>query len=91
MNRRGFFAAMMAPIVVPWRTCPGILESQVVKGWTLKYDASNKRIALQTKHNALMNQMVDNITLGSLPEQDFLDKLAESDLDDRSLWGPRLR
>jgi len=72
MKRRGFFAALLGPLVVPWAkptefiTLMGPFPGP--GGYTPTHAASKKRIALQVRANALMNQMVDNITLKSDPE-----------------------
>jgi len=94
MNRRGFFAALLAPLVVPWRpTRPLIWEGSTVAKWAYWPRRFDHALNLETNRrmNELYNQRIDNITLGCLPDQDLLDKLAEFDLDDRSLWGKRLR
>ena len=82
MNRRGFFAALLAPLVVPfarpdkyvwacywdfkqlrWRTWPDLDETHVMKGWITTSPMERMKGRFGTSYNAIVNQIVDNITL----------------------------
>ena len=58
MNRRGFFAAVLAPLVVPWRPSKSLWWPSSF--WPIQWCS---RAELQRRLNQLYNQRIDNITL----------------------------
>lgn len=65
MNRRGFFAAILAPLVVPWRKYPPEYITVMGPFPGPGVPRCSIRPVFMTQHqlNALYNQRIDNITL----------------------------
>ena len=59
MNRRGFFAAVLAPLVVPWKPKEYV---HYVSPW-MPWPRSSQIRLLQQRYNAHFNAMIDNIYL----------------------------
>jgi len=101
VNRRRFFAAILAPLVVPWKAGQVSLIDQLDRvrealpavPWPRRFD--HARIErMNRRMNELHNQRIDNIVLNCTSEDCHWDPAARFerfDLDDRSLWGKRLR
>ena len=63
MDRRGFFAAVLAPLVVPWKAkpcCQGLMDQLDLIGKRLP---AHRLADLQTAMNRHYNLMYDNIIL----------------------------
>jgi len=98
MNRRTFFSLSLAPLVVPWKAGQLSLMEQLDQirealpvtpydfQWQTVEAGRMSRMELQRRQNELHNQRIDNIVLNCTS-----DRFATFDLDDRSLWGKRLR
>ena len=64
MNRRGFFAAILAPLVVPWKRPCVCGNPSCPLGWKKKRKIEIKTLRqLNHQMDAIYNAMIDNIPL----------------------------
>ena len=63
LNRRGFFAALLAPLVVPFRPKPTVNWTQWPRWWSKSRLQAHQVQDLQRRMNELYNARVDYMTL----------------------------